>query len=61
LVGGLVPRLGEHSIHILSIRGFPSETTPGLLDELNTLGFSYRWMTRYLPLGKAEATNSKKR
>ena len=58
LVGGLVPRLGEHSIHILSIRGFPSETTPGLLDELNTLGFSYRWMTRYLPLGKAEATKT---
>jgi len=58
LVGGLVPRLGEHSIHILSIRGFPNETTPGLLDELNTLGFSYRWMTRYLPLGKAEATKT---
>lgn len=46
LVGGLVPRLADHSIHILSIRGFTNETTPGLLDELNTLGFSYRWMTR---------------
>jgi len=28
------------------------------LDELNTLGFSYRWMTRYLPLGKSEATKT---
>ena len=30
LVGGLVPRLGEHSIHTVTILGFPSETTPGL-------------------------------
>ena len=56
LVGGLVPRLGEHSIHTVTILGFPSDTTPGILDELNTLGFSYRWMTRFLPLSKAEAS-----
>lgn len=56
LMGGLVPRLGEHSIHTVTILGFPSETTPGILDELNTLGFSYRWMTRFLPLSKAEAS-----
>jgi type IV secretion system protein VirB4 len=56
LVGGLVPRLDEHSIHSISILGFPSDTTPGILDELNKLGFSYRWMTRFLPLSKAEAT-----
>ena len=56
LVGGLVPRLDEHSIHSVSILGFPSETTPGILDELNKLGFSYRWMTRFLPLSKPEAT-----
>jgi len=56
LVGGLVPRLDEHSIHSLTILGFPSDTTPGILDELNKLGFSYRWMTRFLPLSKTEAT-----
>jgi len=56
LVGGLVPRLGEHAIHTLTILGFPSETTPGILDELNRLGFTYRWMTRFLPLSKAEAS-----
>ena len=56
LMGGLVPRLGEHSIHTVTILGFPSETTPSILDELNTLGFSYRWMTRFLPLSKAEAS-----
>ena len=56
LVGGLVPRLDEHSIHSISILGFPSDTTPGVLDDLNKLGFSYRWMTRFLPLSKTEAT-----
>ena len=58
LVGGLVPRLANHSIHILTIRGFPNETTPGILDELNKLGFSYRWMTRFLPLGKTDAVKT---
>jgi type IV secretion system protein VirB4 len=56
LVGGLVPRLDEHSIHSLTILGFPSDTTPGILDELNKLGFTYRWTTRFLPLSKSEAT-----
>lgn len=56
LVGGLVPRLGGQSVHIISLLGFPSETTPGILDELNKLGFAYRWMTRFLPLNKSEAT-----
>jgi len=56
LVGGLVPRLDDHAINAISILGFPNDTTPGILDELNKLGFSYRWMTRYMPLSKAEAT-----
>ncbi len=56
LVGGLVPRLGGENLHMITVRGFPGESTPGILDELNSLGFSYRWMTRYLPMDKAEAT-----
>ena len=56
LVGGLVPRLDNYAINAVSILGFPNDTTPGILDELNRLGFSYRWMTRYMPLSKAEAT-----
>ena len=55
LVGGLSPRLGRQTLHLLTIKGFPAETTPGILDELNNLGFSYRWMTRYLPLSKGQA------
>jgi len=58
LVGGLVPRLGGEALHILTVRGFPNETTPGILDELNNLGFAYRWMTRFLPLDKTQATRT---
>ena len=36
--------------------GFPNLTAPGLLDALNDLGFAYRWVTRFIPLDKTEAT-----
>ena len=47
LTGGLAPRLGDQHLRILTVRGFPTATWPGLLDELNRLGFSYRWVTRF--------------
>jgi type IV secretion/conjugal transfer VirB4 family ATPase len=55
LTGGLSPKLGAHHVQILTVRGFPSSTWPGLLDELNRLAFPYRWMTRFLFLDKREA------
>lgn len=55
LVGGLSPMLGSQHLRVLSIRGFPTSTWPGLLDDLNRLGFAYRWSTRFLCLDKAEA------
>jgi type IV secretion system protein TrbE len=58
LVGGLEPMLGGKHLRVLSIQGFPAASEPGLLDELNNLGFSYRWMTRYLPMDKADATKT---
>jgi len=56
LIGGLEPVLGGEHLRVISIQGFPSMTEPGLLDDLNDLGFCYRWMTRYLPMDKLEAT-----
>ena len=57
LLGGLEPKLGSLHLRVLTVSGFPSVTTPGLLDALNDLGFSYRWMTRWIPLDKHEATH----
>ncbi len=55
LTGGLEPRLGRAHLRTLSVTGFPSATFPGLLDELNTLGFAYRWSTRAIMLDKTDA------
>jgi type IV secretion system protein VirB4 len=56
LTGGIEPRLGKQYLRILTVLGFPNVTTPGLLDALNDLGFAYRWVTRWIPLDKTEAT-----
>ncbi|MGA7540363.1 MAG: conjugal transfer protein TrbE [Steroidobacteraceae bacterium] len=53
--GGLAPVLGDAHLRIVTVRGLPASTWPGMLDELNRLGFGYRWMTRFVFLDKAAA------
>jgi type IV secretion/conjugal transfer VirB4 family ATPase len=55
LAGGLEPRLGSHHLRTLTVVGFPTQTHPGILDELNRLAFPYRWSTRAILLDKTEA------
>lgn len=55
LAGGLEPRLGDKHLRVLTIVGFPTATTPGLLDDLNKLAFPYRWSTRAILLDKVDA------
>ena len=55
LVGGLAPMLGDRHLRVVTVRGFPTSTWPGMLDDLNRLGFAYRWSTRFLCMDKAEA------
>jgi type IV secretion system protein VirB4 len=56
LTGGLEPRLADAHLRILTIVGFPTATTPGVLDDLNRLAFPYRWSTRAILLDKSDAT-----
>ncbi len=56
LTGGLEPRLGTAHLRTLTITGFPTATTPGILDELNRLAFPYRWSTRAILMDKTDAT-----
>ncbi len=56
LTGGLEPRLGDQHLRVLTIVGFPTATTPGILDDLNRLAFPYRWSTRAILLDKTDAT-----
>src|SRR6266851_1056849 len=56
LIGGLEPMLGQSHLRVLTVVGFPTVTTPGILDELNRLAFAYRWSTRAIMLDKTDAT-----
>src|SRR6266403_1254302 len=56
LTGGLEPMLGSAHLRVLTIVGFPTATTPGILDDLNRLAFAYRWSTRAIMLDKIDAT-----
>lgn len=53
--GGLSPILGEKRLAMISVKGYPARTIPLLLQELNSLSFEYRWVSRYLPLDKRDA------
>lgn len=56
LAGGLEPRLGPAHLRVLTVTGFPTATTPGILDDLNRLAFPYRWSTRAILMDKVDAT-----
>ncbi|MBB5745729.1 conjugal transfer protein TrbE [Brevundimonas variabilis] len=55
LTGGMAPRLGDQWLKVVSVRGLPSVTRPGLLDALGSLPFPYRWTARWIGLDKTEA------
>ncbi|MBC3466852.1 conjugal transfer protein TrbE [Pseudomonas sp. RW10S2] len=61
LTGGLAPMLGNEHLRVVTVRGFPTATWPGILDDLNRLGFAYRWSTRFLCINKAEAEKELRR
>ena len=52
LVGGIATKLGKNFFKVISIRNFPGDSVPGLLDKLNRTNIEYRWNTRYISLDK---------
>ncbi len=56
LTGGLSPCLGRLFLKTVSIRAYVNRTLPCLLDRLNELPIEYRWIGRYLPMDKTDAT-----
>ena len=61
LTCGINPKLGNEFIKTLTVIGFPSASTPAILDRLNYLPFAYRWVTRYIALDKLDAEQQLKR
>ncbi|MDR2491251.1 MAG: DUF87 domain-containing protein [Spirochaetaceae bacterium] len=54
LVNSLTMKLGAHYIPIVGINDFPEETYPAILDHLNRERMEYRWVSRYICLGKED-------
>lgn len=48
-------RLGKLYGKAMTITGFPSQSSPSILNALDTLGFEYRWNTRYWFLDQQQA------
>lgn len=61
LIAGLTPQLGESFLKTITIIGFPANSLPLMLERLNYLSFSYRWVTRYIALDKLSAEQQLKR
>jgi type IV secretion/conjugal transfer VirB4 family ATPase len=55
LIGGKEPRLGRHHLGVITVRQFPPNTYPGILDRLNRLDMAFRWVTRWVALDKLSA------
>ncbi len=55
--GGVVPKIGQKFIQVVSIEGFPSESTPGMLNLLGDLPCQYRWSTRFIFMDTHEAVS----
>src|SRR4051812_33983637 len=45
----------ERYVITVGIRGYPASTHAGMLDDLNQLGFEYRWSTRAITLGTQQS------
>jgi type IV secretion system protein TrbE len=52
---GLVPKIGRSYLKVITIDGFPLESTPGILGKLSELPCEYRWNTRFIFMDQHEA------
>ena len=61
LVGGFRPRIGALHIRPIAIQGYPNETHSGLMDFLGSLGYSFRFSNRIIPMSYQAAAKAIKR
>ncbi|PWF55367.1 VirB4 family type IV secretion/conjugal transfer ATPase [Massilia glaciei] len=52
---GVVPRIGRKFVQVVSIDGFPLESTPGMLTALAEQPCEYRWSSRFIFMDQHEA------
>ncbi|MDK2126638.1 VirB4 family type IV secretion/conjugal transfer ATPase [Parachitinimonas caeni] len=52
---GIEPKVGSRHVKVVAIDGFPHDSYPGVLSVLDTLGYEYRWSTRFIFLDPHQA------
>ncbi len=55
--GGVVPKIGRNFVQVVSIEGFPLESSPGMLNLLSELPGVYRWSSRFIFMDTHEAVS----
>ncbi len=55
LRGGVAPIIGNQHIRVVALDGFPQDSTPDVLSQLDQVPISYRWNTRFIYLEAYEA------
>lgn len=48
LTGGIVPRIANKYISVIAVDGFPAESYPMMLEDLDSLAIPYRFNSRYV-------------
>lgn len=59
-MGGRFPKLGDKYVGIVGVKDFPSDTVDFMFDRLNSLSCEYRFVVRYIALGKDQAVRELK-
>lgn len=60
LEGGLRPKIGDKYISTISIDGFPQDSYPSILGQLDQLSLEYRWHTRFIFMDRQKAISELK-
>lgn len=55
---GVIPKIGDKFIQVISVDGFPMESYPGILTLLAEQPCQYRWSNRFIFLDKHESISS---
>lgn len=55
LWGGVVPRIGDKFVQVITLEGFPMDSYPGMLTALAEVTCEYRWSNRFIFIDNHEA------
>ncbi len=61
LLCGRKPKIGNRHMRVITIKDFPTVTTPGIFNAFNFMNFEYRWVSRFNCLSKLDGMDAIKK